>query len=193
MAMIPGITIQAKNGEDVTIRTATPHDAAAFNYFIRESYLSNAFLVRRPEEYGTSVREERKRLKNYLLADDEIVLLAEHGGEMVALLTTRTDRRLRARHNIEFGIAVQSDWQGQGLGRALIGRLIQWAEDVPTLERLELHVLDGNDGALHLYRSLGFEEEGRRVAAIRQDDGAYVDDIIMCRRVDCGRQLDVAT
>ena len=183
MATVPPIKVTAKSGESVTIRSANPDDARAFNDFIRESYLSNAYLVRRPEEYSTSIRDERRRLLSYADARDEIVLLAEHGDEMVGLVTTRVDRRIRARHNIELGIALADGWRGKGLGRALMEALIRWAESVPSLRRLELHVLADNATAIALYESLGFRPEGRRTHAVRQDDGSYVDDIIMNRWV----------
>lgn len=46
-------------------------------------------------------------------------------------------------------------------------------------EQAELTVVGGNDGAYHLYESLGFKEYGRIPDANKYDDGTYSDDILM--------------
>lgn len=201
MAVIATSAISLVSGRRVTLRSAVPGDGAAFNAFIRNSFLADPFLVRKPEEYSATARDERKRLRRTMAAPDEIILLAESddGKTMVGLITTRVDRRQRARHNIEVGIAIHQDWRGDGLGCALMEMLIKWGEGVETLRRMELHVLADNVAARHLYEALGFEPEGQRNGAIRQDDGRYVDDIIMCRWVGGdkdvrdGSLLDVKT
>jgi RimJ/RimL family protein N-acetyltransferase len=58
-----------------------------------------------------------------------------------------------------------------------------WATEHPQIERLGLHALSGNLRALHLYRAMGFVEEGRRVQAIKIGPGEYADEVIMARPV----------
>ena len=58
-------------------------------------------------------------------------------------------------------LCIGSGWQGQGLGRRLLMRLldvIRWS----GAERVFLEVRPSNPVAQHLYRSAGFAEIGRR-------------------------------
>ena len=60
---------------------------------------------------------------------------------------------------------------GQGLGRRILGELIQIAFEELQAHRLFLDVFDDNARARHLYLSLGFVEEGLlREAALREGE-----------------------
>lgn len=49
--------------------------------------------------------------------------------------------------------------RGHGYGRAALSALAEKCAETPTFEKLWLLVVDGNDVAMALYRSLGFGEE----------------------------------
>lgn len=183
MAMIEPTEVKLKDGRRVRLRAAEAGDGWPVNRFIREGFLTQEYLIRLPEEYLVTPWQERKRLRARLLASDELTLIAEANGAIIALLITTTDKRKRARHNSEFGITVAEGWQGGGLGRKMMEILIGWAESVPTLERLELHVVADNKSAIGLYESLGFTLEGLRPGAVKYEDGRVMDDQLMCRRV----------
>ena len=78
------------------------------------------------------------------------------------------------------GIALAQEYQGRGLGRRLITRLLDWADNWGGVLRVELHVHADNDRARALYESLGFVEEGRhRGYALKA--GRYIDCYSMAR------------
>jgi L-phenylalanine/L-methionine N-acetyltransferase len=86
-------------------------------------------------------------------------------------------RRLHAR---ELGIGIAREWQGRGLGRRLIARLLDWADNWGGVLRVELHVHADNDRAIALYQAMGFVEEGRhRAYALK--NGRYIDVFSMAR------------
>nr|WP_284711061.1 GNAT family N-acetyltransferase [Brevibacterium sp. XM4083] len=58
-------------------------------------------------------------------------------------------------------IATTEAARGRGIGRSLLAAGMDWAAGQGA-EVIHLEVADGNDAALGLYRSLGFEEWGRR-------------------------------
>jgi ribosomal protein S18 acetylase RimI-like enzyme len=60
----------------------------------------------------------------------------------------------------ELGIAMSSDYRGQGLGRILMRGLIRLASD-EARPGLSLSVEQGNLRAIRLYESLGFSRVGR--------------------------------
>lgn len=87
---------------------------------------------------------------------------------------------LRRSHVRVLGISVAPGWQGRGVGRALIERLLAWADDWSGVLRVELNVHAENERAIALYRSLGFVEEGRHRGYVLRA-GRYVDALTMAR------------
>ena len=86
----------------------------------------------------------------------------------------------RRDHVGAIGMAVHDDFHGCGIGAALLGALIDTADNWLNLRRLELAVYVDNEPAVRLYKRFGFTIEGtRRAAAFR--DGAFVDDFVMAR------------
>jgi putative acetyltransferase len=88
--------------------------------------------------------------------------------------------QIRRRHVMSLGITVHPDGQGMGLGWALMAALLDYADRWAQVLRIELHVYADNERAISLYKSLGFETEGRlRGDSLR--DGEYVDTLCMAR------------
>jgi putative acetyltransferase len=87
---------------------------------------------------------------------------------------------LRRSHVRMLGIGIASGFQGRGVGRLLIARLLEWADNWSGVLRVELTVHADNERAIALYRSMGFEEEGRH-RGYAMKDGRYVDALFMAR------------
>lgn len=107
-------------------------------------------------------------------------LVAEVDGEIVGNLSLMVIDRPRRRHVAEMGIAVRDEFQGKGVGTALMTAMIELAERWIGIERVELVVHADNAPAIHLYEKFGFAIEGTaRRYALR--DGQYVDAHYMAR------------
>jgi ribosomal protein S18 acetylase RimI-like enzyme len=78
----------------------------------------------------------------------------------------------------EFGMQVDREWRGCGVGSALLERAIDWAR-AEGLHKLCLEVFPHNEPAIALYRKYGFVEEGRRVEHYRRASGELWDSIVM--------------
>lgn len=86
----------------------------------------------------------------------------------------------RRRHVGQLGMAVRDDWQGKGVGTALMQAAVDLADNWLGLERLELDVYTDNEPAIRLYKKFGFAVEGTLIRfAFR--DGRFVDAYIMGR------------
>lgn len=82
-------------------------------------------------------------------------------------------------HVGELGMGVMAGFRGRGLGRQLLVDTIS-AADASGFLRIELSVHSDNPVAAALYRSFGFEEEGRKRRA-RIKNGTPVDVLLMAR------------
>lgn len=126
-----------------------------------------------------SLEHWRKRLAEP--ADGLHSLVAVAGDRVVGWLTLQTfPDRPRRRHVGTVGMIVHDEWQGKGIGKALLHECVEMAERWLNLTRLELEVYTDNEPAIRLYERFGFEREGTlRQYAFR--DGRYVDAYQMAR------------
>ena len=86
--------------------------------------------------------------------------LAFEGDALLGTATGIPDRQeRRGREVVAMWVAPEA--RGRGVGRALIGSLIEWAR-AASAPALSLWVADGNEAARRLYESCGFTETGER-------------------------------
>lgn len=160
--------------ETIRIRRAEPEDFAAVRA-IYAAPLAQAGTLQLP---FPSLDMWRKRLQS---EDPNVhMLLACAGDDVVGQLGLHATARPRRSHVGEIGMGVRDDWQGRGVGSALLQAAIELADRWLQLRRLELQVYADNVAGIRLYTRHGFIEEGRhRDYAFR--DGVYVDALSMAR------------
>jgi len=108
-------------------------------------------------------------------------LVACVDGEVVGQLGLHTSpNRPRRRHAGQIGMAVRDDWQGKGVGSALMQAAIDMAANWVNLSRLELEVYTDNEPAIKLYQKFGFTIEGTGIK-YGYRDGQFVDVYFMAR------------
>ncbi|WP_374687738.1 GNAT family N-acetyltransferase [Promineifilum sp.] len=160
---------------NITIRRATPDDAEAYvRIFSGPRAIAGTLQI----PY-TSAEQRRKRLMETQEGSHPLVAVVD--GEVVGHLTLHQHMRSpRRRHSGSLGMAVHDEWQGRGVGTALMAACIDLADNWLNLHRLELDVYVDNERAIRLYTKFGFEIEGTmRDYAWR--DGRYVDTYFMAR------------
>lgn len=133
-----------------------------------------------PSERVTSVEHYLAHL-NDSAHNFSAVLLRENGGELVigniGLVVAKNPRQ---RHVGALGMMVHPDYQGRGVGMALMRAALDLADNWLQLTRLELEVYTDNTRAISLYQKVGFEIEGtKRAMAMR--NGRYADAYTMAR------------
>jgi L-phenylalanine/L-methionine N-acetyltransferase len=158
--------------------------------FVRHAEVSDAEAVHRIYSgsrviWGTlqlpyaSVETYRKRIADTL--DGHYNLVALVGGELVGQISLNTyPGKARRSHAAYVGMSVRDDWQGKGIGSALLREALVLADHWLNLKRVALDVFVDNAPAIALYEKFGFEREGlQRAYAFR--DGAFVDTLLMAR------------
>ena len=181
MSSHPPRTITLKTGEICVIREAEPRDA--------KSILDATFATLRapdaehsvstPEEFSLSVDDEVAWVRKHQEQPGWIALVPEVDGTIVGLINFKNGPRTRIAHQGALGMNVHPDWRGRGIGDALLAELLAWARACPVVEKVGLAVVVSNEPARRLYEKHGFIEEGRRVRAIKYEEGRYEDDILM--------------
>jgi len=84
-----------------------------------------------------------------------------------------------SRHGFaEFGMLVDREWRGSGVGSGLLQAAIDWSRD-QGLHKLCLEVFAHNTAGIALYRKYGFVDEGHRVRQYRRVSGELWDSIVM--------------
>ncbi len=162
----------------ITIRRATPRDAAAFARIMGEADVFGN-LLQMP--YADEELWRQRLTDSCAPGKSDLGLVAELDGEVVGSAGMHpVGVAARRRHAMMLGISVAGHAQRKGVGAALMGALCDYADGWAGILRLELTVFEDNQRALALYRKFGFEIEGRhRAYAMR--DGHYADVLSMAR------------
>jgi RimJ/RimL family protein N-acetyltransferase len=140
-------------------------------------------LKARPDAFTSSYEEELQ--KGPLAWRDRVEPTPEEGGgvllgafaqlegrtELVGVVGLERKPRIKERHKGTLvGMYVHDDFEGQGIGRALLNECMREARGMVGLERVLLTVTSTNLSARHLYASAGFELLGTEKFAIKIGD-----------------------
>ena len=159
---------------EIEVRHVEPDDYRALHQiFSGPRAIAGTFQLPFP-----SAEAWRKQLSNTPEGLHSLVACVDD--EVIGSVSLRTSNRPRLRHARNIGMAVRDDWQGKGVGSALMRAALDLADNWLNLTRVELEVFTDNAGAIALYEKFGFEVEGtHRRHAFR--NGEYVDSYSMAR------------
>jgi len=160
---------------DVSIRPATPDDAAAictiYNQGIEDRIATLETELRTPEE---------RRQWMAARAPRHPVVVAESGGQVVGWGSLNSfNARPAYDHVVDLSVYVERAWRGRGVGHALLQRLLALAR-ITGYHKMVLATFPHNEAGVALYRRMGFapvgvyHEQGML-------DGRWVDVLIMER------------
>lgn len=87
-------------------------------------------------------------------------VVAEDGGTIVGSATMGPNRPGRGAHIATASFMVDTDRRARGVGRALGEDMVRWSREAGYAGVQFNAVVETNDAAVHLWRSLGFEVVG---------------------------------
>ena len=165
-----------------SVRAAHPDDAASIIALITAVIAEPVNnLLSEPGEFTMTKEQERVFLAEQAIRPNWAAFVAVtdvQPARVVGLLTADGKQRRAIRHCASVGLSVAHDWRRQGVGEALMRRVIEWARESGVVTRLELEVVTRNESAIRLYERVGFQREGlRRHALLRH--GEYLDELTM--------------
>jgi acetyltransferase len=151
--------VELRDGTRVSIRPIGPEDAQREQGFVRGLSPESRYL-----RFMNTIRElSPAMLESFTHPDPAreiaLVALTQEAPEPRQIGVARCVRADPQADSAEFAIAVADEWQGKGLGSALMRELMAAAQ-AHGLRRLEGWVLATNHAMLELMHALGFEVSG---------------------------------
>ncbi len=166
----------------MTVREATPDDAARLVALLRTLHAETEFMFYEPGEYTGTEAQQASRIEAMSRAEAGVVFVCEADSELIGVVFGSRGIARRTRHSLSVALGLRQSWVGQGVGRALLEALEDWARS-RSLHRLELTVDLRNPRAIALYERLGFEREGIKRHS-RKIDGKYLDELYMSKLLE---------
>jgi RimJ/RimL family protein N-acetyltransferase len=179
----PGQLVALHEAPRGSVQIRYPHseDAPAMLEYINALSSERTFITLQGEQFDLEQEEELlfSRLEEMAIGAS-VMLLATFGSRVVGITHIERQHRV-AQHVASFGISVDREFRGCGLGKALMTQVMTEAERViDGLRIIVLDVYSANEPGINLYKQLGFEEYGRLREGI-QHNGIYLDRVSMAR------------
>jgi RimJ/RimL family protein N-acetyltransferase len=177
----------ANDGTTVIIREPTSADARGLMRFINSVVREekSGILIDKPVTLKEEVAWLNGRL-NDIKKKSTVMVTAEVDGRIVGNCDA-VRRMWKERHRVDIGIALAKAARGKGIGKALMTTCIELAQErMPGIERFDLNVLDYNERAQALYKSLGFVKICR-IPDVMKEGTEYIGEYRMVLHVRGGR------
>ncbi len=169
-----------KDGRVCLLRLAVEDDAEELCQLIPQIEAETDFLNRFPGEFDKTIEQERSFIGEHAETQGGLFVVGEVSGRIVAVGGVSPQKLRRFMHRREFGLAVLRAFWRQGIGRKLTALIVNWARR-QGLRKLNLKVVHHNHGAIALYKSFGFVEEGRLTDDVLLADGSFGHTILMAQ------------
>ena len=157
------------------IRPATDADAEELRQFAIKLFAEKLpGIFRRPMP---TIEVERDFIRSRIEPANSTLLVARLDGDVVGLLDLLGGTLAEEAHVGTFGLSVDREHRGNGIGTALLQALIAWAPE-HGISRIQAWAWVNNPRSIALYERLGFQREGLCRQAILCD-GQLVDVVIL--------------
>ncbi|MFD2629644.1 GNAT family N-acetyltransferase [Oceanobacillus kapialis] len=163
------------------IRIAEEEDAPALIHIKKEIILSQKttkFFISSSGELPDNPNVEIEKIRKSQ-EKNNLYIVAEFNSNIVGFLIFNRYVPSRLQHTGSLGMGIVDEYTNQGIGTKLLERLIDWARKENNIEKICLGVTSLNKRAIHVYKCMGFKEEGKQINQIKYEDGTYSDDILM--------------
>ena len=179
----PEREIILRDGRICILRPTSPDDAARMIEYMKETAAETPWLLRYPDEVSYTLESEKEILGRLLDDPFSVMMAASVDGEVAGNCSVSgIGMKRKIRHRCSMAIALYRAYWNLGIGRAMIGYLSELAGQI-GYEQMDLEVVAENEQAQRLYHKCGFTESGRRIHALKFDDGSYHDEILMYKKL----------
>ncbi len=171
-----------KSGNSIKIRVAKVADAQNL-LDLKRSYIKNTTSIPlQLVEYPNDLNKELSIIEQYLSSSNSILLIAEFDNEAIGNIDLTGNVRSKLSHTAMIGMGIKEEWRNQGLGRALIESVLDWAKNHSELKLIWLDVYASNELGYNLYKNTGFIVSGIIKDFFKEEHG-YNDKVQMYQRI----------
>jgi RimJ/RimL family protein N-acetyltransferase len=173
------LTYRLPDATQVTLRPATPEDAAGIIAAVRSRSAERSYVLM--EIYGKDAAAERAYLER-LDRERNLFLVATVDGALVGILAL-LDMPLCAGtvDTLAAGVHLLEGWRGRGIGSAMLRYAERWAT-AHGFRRIAADIFTTNERSLHLFRKAGFREEPCHRRSV-QVGARNISEVILMRRL----------
>jgi ribosomal protein S18 acetylase RimI-like enzyme len=163
-------------GEALTIRPAEVKDAAAIWAMLEP-------VVRAGETYALPRDMSRADALAYWTGPDRRAFVAEDAGRVVGTYYLRANQAGGGAHVCNCGYVTDPAARGRGVARAMCAHSLETARAAGFCAMQFNLVVSSNEGAIALWRNMGFAIVGRLPGAFDHPRLGFVDALVMYRRL----------
>jgi len=172
-----------KTGKSLTFRYPTIDDLQILTDYINKASAEKTFIRFQGEQ--TTLEGEKKWLESTIKSIEskkEVYLMAFVDNKLAGTSDIVQDSLTREHRGV-FGIIVDSQYRGEGVGESLMQLVISEAKkNLKGLKIIHLECFAPNFIAQNLYKKMGFTEYGRLPGGDKYK-GDFVDEILMYKKV----------
>ena len=141
-------SVTLKNGKTCIIRSATGTDAAQVYDNFNQTHGETDYLLTYPDENSMNIEQERQFLMQKDESSDEIEICAVIDGRIAGTAGIESvGRKDKVKHRAEFGISIEKEFWGLGIGRALTEACLECAKS-SGYRQIELEAVAENSRAI---------------------------------------------
>ncbi len=176
-------TVILKDGRECILKPTTAEYSQEMIDYLKLTATETPFLLRYPDEVTYSLEQEKEILTRLYEDPKSVMMLAVVDGKVAGNSSiSGIGFKRRILHRCSLAIALKMEFWGLGIGRAMINYMCDLAKEI-GYEQVELEYVEGNEQAKALYEKCGFVETGRRIKAMKYDDGTYRDEFLMSKEL----------
>lgn len=157
--MLINSVLRDKSG--LQLRDAEPADAEGIIELMCTITSETENLAYGKGDFKMTPEEERAYIGKVKQSPNSVFLLAFRDSALVGFAALSGYSRPKVAHGAELSMGVLKAHWGLGIAKSLLEAVIEWATTSNAVSKINLLVRTDNEPAINLYRSKGFEIEGK--------------------------------
>jgi RimJ/RimL family protein N-acetyltransferase len=170
--------IKLNNGQQLILRKPVVEDAQRMVEYLNIVGGESDNLLFGKDEFRLTVEQEMKYIESISNDTNTLMILGIINANIVSVAQISSSNRKRIAHNSDVSISVKKEYWGNGIGSAVMEKLISFAKEHGTIKNIGLGVKASNHKAIAMYEKFGFKKVG-----VHKDyfnvDGNFDDEILM--------------